>query len=213
MLELIRKGPVVFFYNGDSWEIMGGTPDGWRIWGLGRIYPPPGTYWVELTENATVEHRPTNTGVAIKNQKVVTFKEGEMLLAMYAKKGDALMLTQLSPPPLGLGNFAAVCARWWRNGVKASRPRGGYRQRESVDGAPLWKSRHPHYECAGRGNRHAGGVEARQQRAGRRLRPEQRRWACHYQREYGSGDFIHQRQLLRDDNLPHRLTPVGVAHA
>ena len=98
-LKLVRKGPVVFFYNGEQWEIMGGTPEGWRIWGLGRIYPPPGTYWVELTENATVEHRPTNTGVAINNQKVVTFKEGEMLLAMYAKKGDALMLTFLAPPP------------------------------------------------------------------------------------------------------------------
>lgn len=99
MLKLVKPGPVVFFYNGDSWEILGGIPEGWRIWSLGRIYPPPGTYWVELTENATVEHRPTNTGVAIKNQKVVTFKEGEMLLAMYAKKGDALMLTQLTPPP------------------------------------------------------------------------------------------------------------------
>ncbi|OFN33605.1 hypothetical protein [Corynebacterium sp. HMSC072A04] len=99
MLKKIRQGPVVFFYNGEAWEIMGGTPDGWRIWSLGRIYPPPGTYWVELTENATVEHRPTNTGVAIKNQKVVTFKEDEMLLAMYAKKGDALMLTFLAPPP------------------------------------------------------------------------------------------------------------------
>lgn len=98
-LKLVRPGRVVFFYNGDSWEVLGGTPDGWRIWGLGRIYPPPGTYWVELTENATVEHRPTNTGVPIKNQKVVTFKEGEMLLAMYAKKGDALMLTFLAPPP------------------------------------------------------------------------------------------------------------------
>ena len=212
-LKLVRPGRVVFSYNGEAWEIMGGTPDGWRIWGLGRIYPPPGTYWVELTEDATVEHRPTNTGVAIKNQKVVTFKEGEMLLAMYAKKGDALMLTFLAPPPLGLGNFAAAFVRRWRHGAKASWPHGGYCQRGSMDGAPLRKNRHPHHECAGRENRHSGRVASRQQRAGRRLRLGQQHRACHHQREYGRAVPIHRRQLLRDGNLPHALTPVGVAHA
>ena len=94
-LKLIRQGPVVFFYNGDSWEIMGGIPDGWRIWGLGRIYPPPGIYWLELTETSTVELRPSETGVKIAQQKVVNITDGDYLLSMYAKKGDALMLTQL----------------------------------------------------------------------------------------------------------------------
>lgn len=98
MLKLVRKGPVVFFYNGEQWEIMGGTPDGWKIWpNGGRIYPPPGTYWLELTETSTVELRPSEQGVKIAQQKVVTIKDDDCLLSMYAKKGDALMLTFLAP--------------------------------------------------------------------------------------------------------------------
>lgn len=96
-LKKIRQGPVVFFYNGEQWEIMGGTPDGWKIWpNGGRIYPPPGVYWLELTETSTVELRPSEQGVKIAQQKVVNIKGGDCLLSMYAKKGDALMLTQLS---------------------------------------------------------------------------------------------------------------------
>lgn len=95
-LKKIRQGPVVFFYNGETWEILGGTPDGWRIWSLGRVYPPPGTYWLELTETSSVELRPSETGVKIAQQKVVTVKDGDYLLSMFAGKGDALMLTQLA---------------------------------------------------------------------------------------------------------------------
>lgn len=95
-LKRVRQGPVVFFYNGESWEILGGTPDGWRIWPIGRIYPPPGVYWLELTETSTVELRPSEMDVKIAQQKVVNVKDGDYLLSMYAKKGDALMLTQLS---------------------------------------------------------------------------------------------------------------------
>lgn len=95
-LKKVRQGPVVFFYNGETWEIMGGTPAGWNIWPLGRIYPPPGTYWLELTETSTVELRPSEIGVKIAQQKVVTVKDGDYLLSMFAGKGDALMLTQLA---------------------------------------------------------------------------------------------------------------------
>ncbi len=96
-LKKIRQGPVVFFYNGEAWEILGGTPDGWKIWpNGGRIYPPLGTYWLELTETSTVELRPSEQGVKIAQQKIVTIKDGDCLLSMYAKKGDALMLTQLA---------------------------------------------------------------------------------------------------------------------
>lgn len=210
-LKRVRQGPVVFFYNGEQWEILGGTPDGWRIWGLGRIYPPPGTYWVELTENATVEHRPTNTGVAIKNQKVVTFKEGEMLLAMYAKKGDALMLTFLAPPPLGLSSFVAAFVRWWRNGAKADSRghvpvplQGRFRYKGRAYGFPALSRN------VGTADRTSGGV----------LAPTRLR-ISDYRRDDGrrirrGGQYQgHSRRL---QGVAHRelsavLTPVGVAHA
>lgn len=210
-LKLVRPGRVVFFYNGDSWEVLGGTPDGWRIWGLGRIYPPPGTYWVELTENATVEHRPTNTGVAIKNQKVVTFKEGEMLLAMYAKKGDALMLTFLAPPPLGLSSFVAAFVRWWRNGFKENSSGTGIRI-----GCGLVSE-----EAQGRRVSSVLGILGPLTATSSRVYPCGKSFppipVWGYRRENQRYSHNHHRRLqrlcVRHGELP-RLTPVGVvAHA
>ena len=187
-----------------------------------RLRLPEGTWEVRMPdfEGQRVELR-SDAGVvasAAGELRTIFAAPGDIdywvgLDAINDGKEFLMILTRFNPPPLGLRNFTAAFVRRWRNGAKASRPRGGYCQRGSVDGSPLRKSRHPHYECAGRGNRHAGGVEARQQRAGSHHRPGQRKWACHHQREYGRGDPIHRRQLLRDGNLPHRLAPVGVAHA
>ena len=94
-LKKIDNGRVAFTYTGTEWQVVGGTPDGWRTWAAGRIYPPAGTYWVEITDTTQAELRPSQTGTKLKSQQLLTIPEGEYILIMYPTLGDAVLLTRI----------------------------------------------------------------------------------------------------------------------
>lgn len=94
-LKKIDNGRVAFTYNGTEWQVVGGTPDGWRIWSMGRIYPPAGTYWVEITDTTQAELRPSQTGTKLKPQQLLTIPEGEYILMLYSTLGDSALLTRI----------------------------------------------------------------------------------------------------------------------
>lgn len=92
-----RAKPVYFTTDdGSTWYVVGGTPAGWNIWTAGRIYPPAGKYWVEMSDGATVEHRPTQVGVPMKQASLVTIADGSLLLAMYTKPGHTIKITPIT---------------------------------------------------------------------------------------------------------------------
>lgn len=92
-----RAKPVYFTTDdGNSWYIVGGTPDGWQTWALGRIYPPAGKYWVEMSDGATVENRPTQQGTALKQAAMVTITGDGYLLTMYTKPGHTIKITPIT---------------------------------------------------------------------------------------------------------------------
>lgn len=64
----------------------------WTYWGLGRIYPPAGTYWVETTQGVILEKRGNGTSQLILPTPV-TFSEGEFLLLMNMQEGQAIRVT------------------------------------------------------------------------------------------------------------------------
>lgn len=92
-----RAKPVYFTTDdGSEWYIVGGTPADWRIWELGRIYPPVGKYWVEMSDGATVENRPTQMGTALKQASMVTISDGGFLLTMFGKPGHTIKITPIT---------------------------------------------------------------------------------------------------------------------
>ena len=64
----------------------------WTYWGLGRIYPPVGTYWVEATVGVSVEKR-GKANVRLTLPGPVTFDEGDFLLLLSMKDGQAIRLS------------------------------------------------------------------------------------------------------------------------
>lgn len=96
-LRLIKSGPVYFTTDdGSTWYVEGDTPTGWNIWAIGRIYPPAGKYWVEMSDGAIIEHRPAQQGTALKQASMVTVSNGGFLLAMYAKPGHTIKITPIT---------------------------------------------------------------------------------------------------------------------
>lgn len=92
-----RTKPVYFTTDdGSNWYIVGDTPAGWNIWTAGRIYPPAGKYWVEMSDGATVEVRPSGIGKPYKQAAMVTIAEGDLLLTMYAKPGHTIKITPIT---------------------------------------------------------------------------------------------------------------------
>ncbi|MHB2251380.1 hypothetical protein [Corynebacterium aurimucosum] len=74
--------PVLFTSTeGSKWGFVGDTPQGWSYWGLGRVYPTPGTYRVQGSDGLTFEHRPAQTGTPMSGGQVITFNEGDYILA------------------------------------------------------------------------------------------------------------------------------------
>ena len=92
-----RAKPVYFTTDdGSEWYIVGGTPADWRIWALGRIYPPVGKYWVEISDGVTAENRPTQAGVSLKQASMATITDGDYLLALYSKPGHTIKITPIT---------------------------------------------------------------------------------------------------------------------
>ena len=89
-LKLIKPGPAVFQVQGG--QLTAVTPVSWTVWGVGRIYPPAGTYWVESTAGTNVEKRGTET-VALTFPAVVTFAKGDYLLLQFIQDGQAIRVT------------------------------------------------------------------------------------------------------------------------
>lgn len=94
-LKKLDNGRVAFTYTGTEWQVVGGTPDGWRTWTAGRIYPPAGTYWVEINDTAQAELRPSQTGTKLKTQQLLTVPEGEYIIMLYSTLGDSALITRL----------------------------------------------------------------------------------------------------------------------
>lgn len=96
-LRIVKPGPVYYTTeDGSTWSVIGPTPQGWKFWGIGRVYPPAGKYWVEISDGATVEVRPSGMGVPLKGATMVTIAEGEMILAMYGKPGHTIKITLIN---------------------------------------------------------------------------------------------------------------------
>nr|WLJ25551.1 MAG: mannose-binding protein A [Actinobacteria phage HS02] len=92
-----RTKPVYFTTDdGSTWYVVGSVPAGWNIWTAGRIYPPAGKYWVEMSDGASVENRPTQQGTALKQAAMVTVTDGGYLLAMYTKPGHTIKITPIT---------------------------------------------------------------------------------------------------------------------
>lgn len=92
-----RAKPVYFTTDdGSEWYIVGGTPAGWRTWAAGRIYPPAGKYWVEISDGVTAENRPTQAGVSLKQASMATITDGDYLLALYSKPGHTIKITPIT---------------------------------------------------------------------------------------------------------------------
>lgn len=66
----------------------------WTYWGLGRIYPPAGTYWVEATTGTAVEKRGNET-LELNPPGPVTVAEGEFLLLMNMQNGQAVRVSTI----------------------------------------------------------------------------------------------------------------------
>ena len=96
-LRLVKTGPVYYTTeDGSTWYIVGGTPPGWSTWASGRIYPPVGKYWVEMSDGATAENRPAQQGIALKQAGMVTIADGGYILAMYTKPGHTIKITPIT---------------------------------------------------------------------------------------------------------------------
>lgn len=88
-LTRIATGPATFTVQGGSLTAV--TPVTWTVWGAGRIYPPEGTYWVEVTPGLNVEKRGSET-VKITPPTLVRFTDGDHLLLQFMKDGQAIRL-------------------------------------------------------------------------------------------------------------------------
>ena len=96
-LHSIKTGPVYFTTDdGSTWSVVGGTPTGWSIWGSGRVYPPAGKYWVEMSDGAIAESRPLGTDKPMKQAGMATVANGDYILAMYTKPGHTIKITPIA---------------------------------------------------------------------------------------------------------------------
>lgn len=89
-LTRIKTGPAVFQVQGGSLTAV--TPVSWAVWGVGRIYPPEGTYWVETTPGVNVEKRGSET-VKVTSPQVVSFTKDDYLLQQSKQDGQAIRVT------------------------------------------------------------------------------------------------------------------------
>lgn len=92
-----RAKPVYFTTDdGSEWYIVGDTPADWRIWVSGRIYPPVGKYWVEMSDGCTIENRPSGTGTVLQQSVLTTITDGDYLLPKYAAPGHTIKITPIT---------------------------------------------------------------------------------------------------------------------
>ena len=93
-LAAARTTPPVVFERGEvDWAITS-TPDpGWSTWTAGRIYPPPGRYFVELVGGTVAEVRPSKTGTALPERSEVVIEPDDYILSMYGKPGQKILVT------------------------------------------------------------------------------------------------------------------------
>lgn len=87
--------PVVFERGDADWTITSEPDPDWVRWTAGRIYPPAGRHFVELSAGATAELRPSATGTTIVSGSVVDVQPGDHILGMYSKQGHKIMVTPL----------------------------------------------------------------------------------------------------------------------
>lgn len=96
-LQRITTGPVYFTTDdGGEWYIVGDTPADWRIWVSGRIYPPVGKYWVEMSDGCTIENRPSGMGTTLQQSVLTTITDGDYLIPKYASPGHTIKITSIT---------------------------------------------------------------------------------------------------------------------
>ena len=88
-LTRVATGPATFTVQGG--QLAPAATTGWTHWAAGRIYPPPGTYWVQTTDGVNVEKRGSET-VKITPPTLVSFKDGDYLLLQFMQDGQAIRL-------------------------------------------------------------------------------------------------------------------------
>lgn len=89
-LKLVRPGPAVFQVQ--DGKLTAVTPVPWVVWSIGRIYPPPGTYWVETTPGVNIEKRGSET-VKLTSPALVTVGADDLLLLLFMQDGQAVRVT------------------------------------------------------------------------------------------------------------------------
>lgn len=87
-----RRGSSGGVFQARDGSLTAVTTVSWAVWSLGRIYPPEGTYWVEATTGANLEHRGQET-VSLTLPAVVTVTEGDYLLIKQRQDGQAIRVT------------------------------------------------------------------------------------------------------------------------
>ena len=88
-LKLVRSGPAVFQVREQRLAPVNTT---WTFWGLGRIYPPEGTYWVETTPGVNIEKRGSER-MEVSSPALVTCTDGDHLLLSNMQDGQAIRVT------------------------------------------------------------------------------------------------------------------------
>ena len=93
-LAAARTTPPVVFERGETdWSITSTPNPGWSTWTAGRIYPPPGRYFVELVGGTVAEVRPSKTGTALPERSEVVIEPDDYILSMYGKPGQKILVT------------------------------------------------------------------------------------------------------------------------
>ena len=92
--------PVLYWRQNDTWDILGGAPEGYRFWSLGRLYPTRGWFLViTVGETVATLRSETNQYVNLEMRKpvdIVHVDEGGFFLCQSAQNRDGIVLIPLA---------------------------------------------------------------------------------------------------------------------
>jgi|GEM_PF-3620505 len=89
--------PVIFARENERWSIVGRTPEDWSFWGLGRLYLPPGSYFVLGSKVENIELRSDksdvpNRSVTLPGVVTVTADKSHLLPLAPLQNDSALLV-------------------------------------------------------------------------------------------------------------------------
>ncbi|CAM4256681.1 MULTISPECIES: hypothetical protein [Corynebacterium] len=92
--------PVLYWRQNDTWDILGGAPEGYRFWSIGRLYPTRGWFLViTVGETVATLRSETNQYVNLEMRKpvdIVHVDEGGFFLCQSAQNRDGIVLIPLA---------------------------------------------------------------------------------------------------------------------